>query len=191
MTVTPLCPTLGNPTDCSQPGSSVHGILQARTLASSYLQNSIFCYTPHDILKFHQVQNSWETQFQSSFIASVSTAWSGGKNTKLEIDGLAWTLSTLTSHGVGHVTQPTSTSLNKAVSAAADTYDSDDDKLINTGSFSLKPLTLMLKNVSRLIKLASWWLGVHTYHVQVYTYRRMMWKCTLTYTDPTSLYQKV
>ena len=28
-----LCPTLRNPMDCSPPGSSVHGILQARTLA--------------------------------------------------------------------------------------------------------------------------------------------------------------
>ena len=27
-----LCPTLGDPTDCSPPGSSIHGILQARTL---------------------------------------------------------------------------------------------------------------------------------------------------------------
>ena len=27
-----LCPTLCNPTNCSPPGSSVHGILQARTL---------------------------------------------------------------------------------------------------------------------------------------------------------------
>ena len=30
--VTQSCPTLCNPTDCSPPGSSVHGILQARTL---------------------------------------------------------------------------------------------------------------------------------------------------------------
>ena len=26
------CPTLGNPMDCSLPGSSVHGIVQARVL---------------------------------------------------------------------------------------------------------------------------------------------------------------
>ena len=26
------CPTLSDPTDCSPPGSSVHGIFQARTL---------------------------------------------------------------------------------------------------------------------------------------------------------------
>ena len=30
--VTQLCPTLCNPIDCSPPGSSVHGILQARIL---------------------------------------------------------------------------------------------------------------------------------------------------------------
>ena len=30
--VAQLCPTLCNPVDCSPPGSSVHGILQARIL---------------------------------------------------------------------------------------------------------------------------------------------------------------
>ena len=30
--VTQLCPTLCNPVDCSLPGSSVHGIFQARVL---------------------------------------------------------------------------------------------------------------------------------------------------------------
>ena len=30
--VTQLCPTLSDPMDCSLPGSSVHGILQARAL---------------------------------------------------------------------------------------------------------------------------------------------------------------
>ena len=30
--VSQLCPTLWDPTDCSLPGSSVHGILQARIL---------------------------------------------------------------------------------------------------------------------------------------------------------------
>ena len=30
--VTPLCPTLSDPMDCSLPGSSVHGIFQARVL---------------------------------------------------------------------------------------------------------------------------------------------------------------
>ena len=31
--VTQLCPTLCDPTDCSPPGSSVHGVLQARILS--------------------------------------------------------------------------------------------------------------------------------------------------------------
>ena len=30
--VAQLCPTLCHPTDCSPPGSSVHGVLQARIL---------------------------------------------------------------------------------------------------------------------------------------------------------------
>ena len=30
--VTQLCPTLSNPMDCGPPGSSVHGIFQARVL---------------------------------------------------------------------------------------------------------------------------------------------------------------
>ena len=30
--VSQLCPTLSNPMDCSLPGSSIHGIFQARVL---------------------------------------------------------------------------------------------------------------------------------------------------------------
>ena len=38
-----MCPTLCNPIDCSLPGSSVHGIFQARVLEySSFLLQSIF-----------------------------------------------------------------------------------------------------------------------------------------------------
>ena len=34
------CPTLGNPVDCSLPGSSVHGILQARILEWAAMPSS-------------------------------------------------------------------------------------------------------------------------------------------------------
>ena len=34
--VAQLCPTLCDPMDCSQPGSSVHGILQARVFVGSH-----------------------------------------------------------------------------------------------------------------------------------------------------------
>ena len=34
------CPTLGDPMDCSPPGSSVHGILQAKTLEQAAISSS-------------------------------------------------------------------------------------------------------------------------------------------------------
>ena len=40
--VTQPCPTLCDPKDCSPPGSSVHGILQARTLECVAMPLSIF-----------------------------------------------------------------------------------------------------------------------------------------------------
>ena len=36
------CPTLRDPMDCSLPGSSVHGILQARVLESSRKTSHVF-----------------------------------------------------------------------------------------------------------------------------------------------------
>ena len=45
--VAQLCPTLCNPMDCSSPGSSVHGILQARVLEWGAISFSrIFAYLP-------------------------------------------------------------------------------------------------------------------------------------------------
>lgn len=49
-----------------------------------------------------------------------------------------------------------STPVNKVVSVDDDNNDGVDDRLIMTGSFSLKFFTLMLENVSHLIKLISW-----------------------------------
>ena len=54
--VTQLCPTLRDPMDCSQPGSSVHGISQARVLewgAIVYL------------LEFMHLSNSPHTLYQN------------------------------------------------------------------------------------------------------------------------------
>ena len=46
--VTQLCPTLSDPMDCSLPGSSVHGIFQARVLewvAIAFSKKNIyFCF---------------------------------------------------------------------------------------------------------------------------------------------------
>ena len=56
--VTQSCPTLNDPMDCSPPGSSVHGIFQARVLewgaiafSSSYIQN--YTITKIDLVRLH------------------------------------------------------------------------------------------------------------------------------------------
>ena len=43
------CPTLGDPMDCSLPGSSIHGIFQARVLEWGAIAFSGFMYTYHYI----------------------------------------------------------------------------------------------------------------------------------------------
>ena len=43
-----LCPTLCNPMDCSSPGSSVHGVLQARTLEWAAMPSSRGSSWPRD-----------------------------------------------------------------------------------------------------------------------------------------------
>ena len=43
--VSQLCPTLSNPLDCSPPGSSVHGIFQARVLEWAAIAFSVYSFT--------------------------------------------------------------------------------------------------------------------------------------------------
>ena len=51
--VTQSCPTLCNPTDCSPPGSSAHGIFQARVLEWGAIAFSLICvYTLNTTIKF-------------------------------------------------------------------------------------------------------------------------------------------
>ena len=40
------CPTLSDPMDCSPPGSSIHGIFQARVLESGAIAFSVFDTKP-------------------------------------------------------------------------------------------------------------------------------------------------
>ena len=54
--VAQLCPTLRDPTDCSSPGSSVHGIFQARVLQESNigcLKDSKFVITFRSQISFN------------------------------------------------------------------------------------------------------------------------------------------
>ena len=52
--VAQLCPTLSDPMDCSLPGSSVHGIFQARVLEWGVIAFSISIHTcVHLAVQFH------------------------------------------------------------------------------------------------------------------------------------------
>ena len=48
--VTQSCPTLSDPMDCSLPGSSVHGILQARVLEWGAIAFSEICHSIHLVI---------------------------------------------------------------------------------------------------------------------------------------------
>ena len=59
--VAQLCPTLSDPMDCSLPGSSVHGIFQARVLqwgaiAFSYIRYSLMLITDQNACKYNLVK---------------------------------------------------------------------------------------------------------------------------------------
>ena len=64
--VTQLCPTLSDPVDCSPPGSSIHGILQARILEWVAIAFS------SDPLKISWHSGQWKSVFENvSFLMSV------------------------------------------------------------------------------------------------------------------------
>ena len=71
--VTQSCPTLRNPMDCSPPGSSVHGIFQARVLEwgaiafsdALVMKPNKLCFhnlshpTPQEVLTTAKLENHW------------------------------------------------------------------------------------------------------------------------------------
>ena len=51
------CPTLSDPMDCSPPGSSIHGICQARVLEwTIYIAVSIICQTETFVFVLHTIR---------------------------------------------------------------------------------------------------------------------------------------
>ena len=59
------CPTLSDPVDCSPPGSSIHGIFQARALECGAIAFSASCVKPHEIMPSPQRRRK-ETQKEES-----------------------------------------------------------------------------------------------------------------------------
>jgi len=52
--VTQLCPTLPDPMDCSLPGSSIHGIFQARVLEWGAIAFSV---SPGSLIQIHRFKS--------------------------------------------------------------------------------------------------------------------------------------
>ena len=66
------CPTLSDPVDCSLPGSSVHGIFQARVLEWSAIAFSENAYQCHIIS-------------EDPHSNSVDILWGGGQTSHIEL----------------------------------------------------------------------------------------------------------
>ena len=76
--VAPSCPTCGDPMDCSPPGSSVHGIFQARVLewAAIAFSNSCCYMTSKSILrKCRQFDRMAKLVFKSETRLNSSVSW--------------------------------------------------------------------------------------------------------------------
>ena len=68
--VTQSCPTLRNPMDCSLPGSSAHGIFQARVLLPTYSihkeTGTKLSHLPEDTHGSHRARiQTWECSFRA------------------------------------------------------------------------------------------------------------------------------
>ena len=76
------CPTLCNPTDCSPPGSSVHGILQARILEWVVRPFSRGSSQPMDQIQVFCIAGGFFTIWASREALSNRSHWSAsGENT--------------------------------------------------------------------------------------------------------------
>ena len=56
------CPTLSDPMDCSLPGSSIHGIFQARVLEWSAIAFSTYIYYTFSKYKEDPIYNSYKSE---------------------------------------------------------------------------------------------------------------------------------
>ena len=73
--VTQSCPTLRNPMDCSPPGSSVHGIFQARVLEWGAITFSDALVMKPNKLCFHNLSHSTPQEVLTT--AKLENHWTG------------------------------------------------------------------------------------------------------------------
>ena len=74
------CPTLGDPMDCSLPGSSVHGIFQARVLEWVAIAFSSFCVRHIHLWEVWAI--NWRSKNCSLFRKSMRFWWLSSGNQK-------------------------------------------------------------------------------------------------------------
>ena len=72
--VTQLCLTLSDPMDCSLPGSSVHGIFQARVLELVAIKHLIFAPFPSPTHFLPPIGSSWD-HFLSNYLSLNHWLW--------------------------------------------------------------------------------------------------------------------
>jgi len=84
------CPTLRKPVDCSLPGSSIHGIFQARVLewgAIAFSNNGIlFSHKKNEILPFTAIQMNLEyiilkSEKERQILYNINSMWNLKDNT--------------------------------------------------------------------------------------------------------------
>ena len=80
--VTQSCPTLCDPMDCSPPGSSVHGILQARILEWAAIPSSRGSSWPRNW--------TWVSCIAGRFFTIWATAFCKQRKAKLQLPGAFW-----------------------------------------------------------------------------------------------------
>ena len=109
----PLCPTLCDPMDCSPPGSSVYGILQARILGWAAMPSSRGSSRPRDQIhifcgsfsagRFFTAEPPGKPKYLSSGPPKISTGWTlarkpytesvsklGATSSKTQSSGCLW-----------------------------------------------------------------------------------------------------
>ena len=83
--VAQLCPTLSDLMDCSLPGSSVHGIFQARVL--EWVAIAFSAHASKMILKILEARVQ---QYMNRELPDVQTGFRKGRGTRNEIANICW-----------------------------------------------------------------------------------------------------
>ena len=83
--VAQLCPTLSDPMDCSLPGSSIHGIFQARVLEWGAI--ALISHASKEMLRILQARLQ---QYMSQELPDVQAGFRKGRGARDQIANICW-----------------------------------------------------------------------------------------------------